>query len=182
MNNKEKIMFSILVVIMVFTFIFEGVPILTNYYADSVDEIDQLITRIERLDKLLQKEDFWDKEYSKIKSAEEEKITQLFSAKSRELVAAKLQSLLKKMARENSVNLESLNLPEFKKNSQWLIISQSISIKGSTANIFNFIKSIESNNKKLVLSDIKLRSNRRQLRGSLTIVGFSSNTIKLETL
>lgn len=182
MTKKESRMLYILVAMLLLTLIVEGIPGILNYYKTSLNDIDLLINKTAHLDKILQKNKFWQEEYSKIKNAEEKKSMQLFAAKSRELVAAKLQSLLKKLARENGANIESTLLPEFKKNSRWIIISQNISIKGSIENLFKFLQAIEKNQKKLIITHMKLRSNRHQLRGSLTVVGFSQKLTKAESL
>ena len=182
MSIKETKMLYILLASFFLTFLVKGVPVLVNYYESGVNNIALLSDKKERLDKLLAKEDFWKKEYSKIQPAEEKKYVQLFSGKSRELVAAKLQTVLKDIARKSGIKIESTLLPEFKQNTQWLIISQNISINGNTKNIVEFITEIEKYTKKLTISKIKLRSNRRQIRGSLTVVGFSRKQIKTDVL
>ena len=182
MTKKESRIFYILIAILLLTLLLEGIPGILNYYKSNLNDIDLLVKKTEHLDKILQKNKFWQEEYSKIKNAEEKKSIQLFSAKSRELVAAKLQSLLKSLARKNNVNIESTLLPEFKNNSRWIIISQNISIKGSAKNIFNFVQAIEKNNKKLIITHTKLRSNRKQLRGSISVAGFSQELTKAESL
>lgn len=182
MTKKESKMLYFLMAMVFLTLLVKGTPIAVNYYETGLSNIELLIKKTEQLDKILSRNKYWKKEYSKIKSAEEKKLIQLFSAKSRELVAAKLQTLLKKLARESGTNIESTLLPEFKKNEQWLIITQNISIKGNSKNIFNFLKTIESNQKKLIINHINLRSNHQQLRGSLTIVSFSRKVIKVEKL
>jgi len=182
MSKKENQLLLFLIIMLFLTFIVKATPFYINYYEKNLNDIELLLEKKERLDKLLQKDAFWKKEYSKIKIAEEKKIKQLFSAKSRELVAAKLQTLIKNLAQRSGTKIESTHLPEFKKNEHWLIFSQNISIKGKANNIFKFLEMIEKDKKKLVITNVKLRSSRHQLSGSLTVVSFSRKTNKADIL
>ena len=166
-------MFYVLTAMLVLTFMLKGVPFFIEFYDSQLSGIDLLLEKQKRLNNILIKSDYWQQEYSKIKSAEEKKMKRLFTAKSKELVAAKLQALLKQLARNSGTKIESSLLPEFKKNEQWLIVSQNISINGGSGDFVKFIKMIEQNQKKLIITHLKLRSRRRQLSGSFTVVGFS---------
>ncbi len=182
MTKKESKLLYFFFTMLLITGLFRGIPLGIRYYHQGLNDIELLQSKAERLDKLQSKQQFWADEYAKIKKLEENRVKQLFSAKSRELVAAKLQTLVKKIAINSGAKIQSSRLPEFKDNAQWLMITQNMSISGDMSSIMAFVNALEHSQKKLIISQMKIRSSRRILRGSLSVTAFSQKNTKVDDL
>ncbi len=183
MSDKEKRLLMILLALSVITLVIKAMPFLFDYYDEKNNSIKQLVKKTAHLEQLMQNEESWKNQFLIIKKEKNSKVKALFSAKSKELIAAKIQTHLKKTAKKSGVQIESSRIPEFLINDFWLLTSQNISIKGESKKIYDFLKQIENDDKRLMIKTVKLRANRNSLRGTLTIAAFSYNpAIETESL
>ncbi len=153
--------------------IFKGAPFAYDFYQQGKADIVDFKDKRERLKQLILRKDFWQLEYNKSLKQKSVWNKELFSAKSNELVAAKVQSMIKQMAKQTGVNVESMRLAEFQQSNDWLLVSLSVTIRAKSDNVMNFITRVRSNQQKLLIKSMSIRSNRNTLSGTITMVGFS---------
>jgi hypothetical protein len=175
MTEKEKKLLKVMLLIVVLGFLFKGGPFVYQKYMDRQDDIANLVDKKVRLKALLKRRDFWYGEFNK--SVKQQAIIEkeLFTATSNELVAAKVQSVIKKLAKSSGVRVDSMRLAEFQQSEAWLLVNLSVTIKAGSAEVINFLGKIQANEKKLFIKDMSLRSYRNSMNGTITIVGFSKS-------
>jgi len=181
MTVKEKNLLKIMLLIVILGVLFKGIPFAYEMYQQRKSDIKILKDKKQRLKHLIRKADYWKAEHDKTLKQKTLLEKELFTASSNELVAAKLQSVIKGLARQSVVRVDSMRLAEFQRSGDWLLVSLSISIKAKAGNIVQLLHKIRTNKKKLLIKEINVRSFNNTLNGSITLVGFShSNAIPLD--
>ena len=175
MTEKEKKLLKVMLLIVVLGFLFKGGPFVYEKYIDRKADIANLEDKKDRLKALLKRRDFWHGEFNKTVKQQISIEKQLFTAPSNELVAAKVQAVIKKLAKLSGVRVESMRLAEFQQSENWLLVNLSVTIKAGSAKVINFLGKIQSNEKKLLIKDMSIRSYRNSLNGTITVVGFSQS-------
>lgn len=175
MTTKEKKLIGMLFALAGLGFMFKGAPYAYNSYQQGREDVVNLKVKKNRLTRLLGKENYWKGELNKKLEQEKELKKQYFTAKSNELVAAKIQSIIKQIAKSSGVNIESIRLAEFQQSGEWLLVSLSVNVRGNSASVMGFLAKLQSNQQKLFIKEMSLHSNRNLLSGSVTLVGFSQS-------
>ncbi|MCK5539263.1 MAG: hypothetical protein KAI79_20745 [Bacteroidales bacterium] len=93
--------------------------------------------------------------------------------KSPELIAAHIQGVLKNLAQESNIKVDSMSLPDKKYSESWLLITQTMSFKASSDKLINMLELIEKSKPTLIVKEIQIRSYRKTLNCTLKIVSFS---------
>jgi len=180
MTTKEKNLFKIMLLIIVVGTLFKGVPFAYEMYQQRKNDIKTLKDKKQRLKHLIRKKDYWQAEHNKIVKQKTVLEKQLFTASSNELVAAKVQSVIKDLAKKSDVRVNSMRLAEFQHSADWLLVSLSLTIKANANNVVSFIHKIKTNNKKLLIKKISVNSYKNLLNGTITLIGFSRSVEKAQ--
>ncbi len=173
MTAKEKKLIYIFLLILLLGGLFKGIPALYQKYQQRKEDIALLQTKIERLKALKRKQLFWQQEYERLNSLQQNLQQQLFSASSNELVAARIQAKIKALAKKAGVRIDSIRQAEFQQTQQWLLVSLTVNFKTPVANFEKFLQQIEASTQKLWFKGVNIRSYRNSINGSLTLVGMS---------
>jgi hypothetical protein len=177
MTVKEKKLINIMLFIVLLGLIFKGAPFAYSIYQQGRSDVVNFKDKRERLIRLINRKDFWQSEYNKSLEQEADLNKELFIAKSNELVAAKVQSVIKTLAKESGVRIDSMHLAEFRQSGKWLLVSLSLSINSKSNNLINLLNKIKSNNKTLLIKGVSFRHYSDSLIGTITVVGFSRSMV-----
>jgi predicted metal-dependent hydrolase len=184
MTNKETKLLKIMLLIVGLGVMFKGIPFAYETYQQRKTDVKILKDKKQRLKVLIGEEDSWKIGYENSIKQTALLEKQLFTASSNELVAAKVQSLIKNLAKQSSVRVESMQLAEFQESDDWLLVSLSVIIKADAENVINLLNKIRANKQKLLIKEISLRSYRNSLTGgyrgtslsgTITLVSFSKS-------
>jgi len=149
-------------------------PIATEFYNNYWQSIEKLQQDIQRYQKLAQRSDFWQQENQRAKSEQQKIETSLLSGKNRQLVGAKMQSLIKKLAQQTHITFKSLQPPDTSFNTdQWLLIIQSIQFEANSTALIKFLTALERHHINLQIISLEIRSYSKKLSGTIKITGFS---------
>lgn len=175
MTKKENNLLKIMLLIMVLGLMLKGLPFAYQKYLDRKHDISALKDKKSALKALMSRAGFWQVEFDKSIQQQQQHEKELFTAKSNELVAAKVQSVIKKLAKQSGLRVESMRLAEFQQSGNWLLVSLSITIKANSTQLIQLLKKIKVNKQKLLIKEISIRSYRKLLNGSITLVAFSKS-------
>jgi hypothetical protein len=178
MTVKEKNLLKIMLAIVVLGFMFKGVPFAYETYQQRKSDIKTVKDKKQRLKHLISQKDYWQVEHDNTLKQKALLEKELFTANSNELVAAKVQAVIKELARQSDVRVESMLLAEFQQSADWLLVSLSITIKANANNVINLLHKIGANKQKLLIKEISFRSYNNVLNGTITLVGFSHSVKK----
>jgi len=181
MTVKEKKLINIMLFIIALGIIFKGAPLAYTFYQQGRSDVVDFKDKRERLQRLIKRQDFWQSEYDKSLKQTAALNKELFNANSNELVAAKVQSVIKNLAKQSGVRIDSMHLAEFRQSGEWLLVSLSLSINAQSSNLINLLNKIKSNKQKILIKGVSLRTYtnsisgklRGSLTGTITVVGFS---------
>ncbi|MFK5985574.1 MAG: GspMb/PilO family protein [Pseudomonadota bacterium] len=184
MTVKEKKLINIMLLIVFLGIMFKGAPFAYTMYQQGKNDIIDFKDKRERIRQLMFRQEFWQAEYDKSLKQNEILSKELFTANSNELVAAKVQSVIKNLAKQSGVRIDSMHLAEFRQSGEWLLVSLSISINAQSSNLVDLLQKLKSNQQKLLIKGVRLRSYsnslngalRKSLNGTITVVGFSRST------
>ncbi len=175
MTAKEKRLLTIAVVMFVgYMLPFHILPIAQNVYGDYWQSIDRLNQNIERLGGLRKRVEYWDSENKRAKQ-EQQKITAgLLPGNTRELVGAKMQELVRRLAKNAGMAIKSLDPPDTEFNTgEWLLVIQSARFEASSKTLMQFLQAINNDKFNLVIASLDVRNNRNRLSGTIKVTGFS---------
>ncbi len=173
MTKKEKKLLWVFSSILAIAIVVQGIPYALKSYQAGIDSVDELKSKRARLKKLLLRKHYWQIEYAKTNEQQKQLKTQLFTGKSPELIAARVQGALKKLAQQSSIKVDSMSLPDKKYSESWLLVTQTMSFKASSDKLMNMLALIKQSKPKLVVKDVQVRSYRKTLNCTLKVVGFS---------
>lgn len=149
-------------------------PIATDFYKNYWLSIEKSQQDIQRYQKLAQRADFWQKENQRAKSEQQKIETSLLSGKNRQLVGAKMQSIIKKLAKQTHITFKSLQPPDTSfSTDQWLLVIQSIQFEANSTALIKFLKALERHRINLQIISLEIRRYSKKLSGTIKIIGFS---------
>jgi len=180
MTQKEQKLLAVFMLLLAVGVLFKGVPFALEYYQEGVDDVAFIKKQRRALKELDAQRKTWEQEYKNHKNHEKSLLKQVYQGGSREVIAAKLQGQLRNLARKNQVEVNSMNLPDFLSNDDWLLIMQEMSFKATEQNMVNMLASINNHQPTLKVLDLSLRSYRNQLNGTIKVVGFNRITTESE--
>jgi DNA repair ATPase RecN len=154
-------------------------PIATDFYNNYWQSIDKLQQDIQRYRKLAQRADFWQQENQRAKFEQQQIESSLLSGKNRQLVGAKMQSIIKKLAKKNQITFKSLEPPDTSfSTEQWLLVIQSIQFEANSTALLKFLQALERHYINLQIISLEIRRYSNKLSGSIKIIGFSRLPVK----
>jgi hypothetical protein len=175
LTAKEKRLFTIMLVIFLgymlpFVILPAGWGLIENYR----DDIARLKTDLERYQQLGAAAQVWEEAHEKAARNKAQVESGLLQGNTRDLVAARLQSLLRNLAREHQLTVQSMAVPEFNTNEYWMLVTQSLQLNTEGGNLIPFLNALEAAPEKLVIVSMEVRANRgNQLNVEMKITGFS---------
>jgi len=180
MNSKEKKLLILFFVILLVGIIVQGIPLAVKFYRSGVEAIDDVQFKIQRLEKLQARSDYWQSEYEKILIRQEELKALLYVGQSPELIAGHLQSKLKILTTNSRIKVDSMSLADLKYYKDWLLIYQSMTFKTNSASLMKFLEFIKISRPQLIITELKVQSRGKLLNCTMTVVAFNRSDDKEE--
>lgn len=176
MTAKEKRLLTwMLVLFLGYVVPFMLLPKAIHAYHDYWDDLDRLHLDIERYQRLSQETENWQQANDKAKAEAKTINDSLLKGSNRDLIAARLQSILRNIAQQQSITLRSMAVPEFSTNDRWMIISQTIEFDIDSQVLPDLISKLNRNPERLIVISLEARSASVPTRLSvqLKVAGFS---------
>ncbi len=180
MNAREKNLVKLGCMLAVLTVVVRGFPALNSWRNDRLVSIANVQARISRLDNLLEKRSFWQQKVDNLIVAQKHLTGRIFYGDTPEIISARVQGTIKKIAQKTGVTINTLSLPEFSRTDSWLLISHVIVLEGGADMVFDFFQKLQADSHKLLVVEVNLRASGNLLRGSVKVTGFSRMSNKVE--
>jgi len=180
MTKKEQKLITIFMLILAMGVLFKGIPYAISVFQEGEEDVSFIKKQRRALKRLNGQKASWEQEYKNHQAHEKALMKNVYQGGSQEVLAAKLQGQLRGLARKNQVAVQSMDLPEFVSNDDWLLIMQVMSFKATEQNMGKMLASINTHQPTLKVLDLKLRSYRNQLNGTIKVVGFNRITHESE--
>jgi hypothetical protein len=180
MNSKEKKLLGMALLIFGGIVLpFKLVPLAVEKYQQQREAVARLKENIERYHRLEEQAELWRERHAEMLEQEQEIRAGLLRGSTRELVAARLQGILKELAQQSGVQVQSLDLPEFSAtaNGNWLLVTQNVRINANSEALWQFLRKLAENPTRLAVISLDVRSyQNNQLNGTLKVTGFNSES------
>lgn len=175
MNPKEKRLVRIAIIIFVILASVQLYPAGDKFIRDYWQHIENLKKKIEDSKKLKDKAESWKAENDRAKQLRDQINTGLIEGNSTQLVGANMQKLLNDIARNTNITVRSMDPPktEMSKSEEWMLIIQTLQFETNSKALINFLKTLDTSPKKLVISSLNIQSTRNKLTGTIQVTGFS---------
>lgn len=175
MTTKEKRLLRIaLVIFMGYMLPFQLIPTVWKFYRDYQASIEDLTQQIEREEELGKKADYWKAENQRAKQEQEKIEAGLLAGRTRELVGARMQGLVKQLAQEAGITFRSLEPPDTTFNSgEWVLVIQSMQFEANSGTLMAFLQALEKATENLKVVSLEVRSYQDRLNGTIKVTGFS---------
>lgn len=175
MTTKEKRLLRIALVIFVgYILPFQLVPVVLKYYRDYQTNIDNLLQQIEREIELGKRADYWEAENRRVKQEQAQIEAGLLAGRTRELVGARMQGLIKQLAQEAGITFRTLEPPDTSFNSgEWVLVIQSMQFEANSGTLMTFLQAVANAKENLKVVSLEIRSYRDRLNGTIKVNGFS---------
>jgi len=150
------------------------VPSIQKWGMDEYTGIQQRKDQVHRLRRLGNQHTKWQQENDKATKKQTDIEAGLLTGRTQNLIAADLQSILKKQAGSSKLRIKSLELAEFVGLENWLLVSQKLRFEAKSQHLFDFVNGLKIGEIRLEIVDLEVRVARaNQLQGTITISGFS---------
>jgi len=137
------------------------------------ESIERLELDIERLKSLDEDTQFWIDTHQQVTTERERIDKALLQGDTRELVGARMQGTLRRIATRTQLRILSMEIPEFNRSNEWVLVTLGIRFQSEAASLMEFLQAIEKAEQELVVAKLEVRTNRNQLNGTVQITGFS---------
>ncbi|MCB1873394.1 MAG: hypothetical protein KDI49_15580 [Gammaproteobacteria bacterium] len=171
MNNRRLIKLFLLVLAIFLSF--RVVPMAGEWKASLATDIERLSDRRDQLEQLLESREEWRGRLDSLTNSETSVGARSLPGGRPEVASARLQSVLRSYADEAGVEVSSLSLPEFEVVGAWRLLQQVVTMQGTEASVLGFLERMESGEMLLRVVGFEMREDRRNLYGSVTVVGFA---------
>ncbi len=173
MSTKERQLLLIFAVLTVLVLLVNVFPALYKQYQQEQEELAQMHLRLEAYRKLLGTDAQWQEKLNQAQKRKQIAEQGLFSGETREIIDARMQSQVKKLAQEAGVKIESIGLAEYTHTNEWLMVNKRIRFSAKTAQLVKLLTLLQKAKPKLTVIGLDVRVNRKILRGTFKVVGFS---------
>jgi multidrug resistance efflux pump len=174
-TTKEKRLLRFALVIFLGIILpFQLGPMAYDFFRNYRQSIEKLHQDIERYKKLGKKAEYWKQENQQAKLERDKIKAGLLPGDNRELVGAKMQSLVRQLAQNAGIRFKSLDPPDTSLSTgEWVLVIQSMQFEAKSKTLMNFLKAVDDAQVNLAIASLNIRSRRGQLTGSIKILGFS---------
>jgi len=173
---KEKKLLRIAVAIFaIYALPFEIAPRAVQFYRDYREQIDKLKVEIHRYQKLRDDAQVWQELYQKTVQAQDEVNAALLEGHNRDIIAARMQNLIKGIAQSNGITFRTLEVAEFSptKDKQWLLVTQSMQFEAASDTLMRFLQALDNAKEDLVVVKLEINSSGGKLNGMIKVTGFN---------
>ncbi|OQW94472.1 MAG: hypothetical protein BWK79_05800 [Beggiatoa sp. IS2] len=181
MTSKEKRLLSIFVLIFIgYALPFEVWPRAFTYYEQYRQNIEKLNADIAHYRNLGANADHWQEQNRQEKQKRDEILASLLEGNSQDVVAARVQGLLRELAQNAGVTLKSLNVAEFSRTRKgdWVLVTQTMQFEANSVSAMNLLQAIEKAKEMLFVTNLDIRnSSSGTLSGTIKVTGFSRVTV-----
>lgn len=183
MTTKEKRLLRIaLVIFMGYMLPFQLIPTVWKFYRDYQASIEDLTQQIAREEELGKKADYWKAENQRAKQEQEKIEAGLLAGRTRELVGARMQGLVKQLAQEAGITFRTLEPPDTTFNSgEWVLVIQSMQFEANSGTLMAFLQALEKAIENLKVVSLEVRSYQDRLNGTIKVTGFSRISTPVES-
>lgn len=183
MTTKEKRLLRIALVIFVgYILPFQLVPVVLKLYRDYQTTIENLTQQIEREIELGKRAEYWETENRRVKQEQEKIEAGLLAGRTRELVGARMQGLIKQLAQEAGITFRTLEPPDTSFNSgEWVLVIQSMQFEANSGTLMAFLQALANAKENLKVVSLEVRSYRDRLNGTIKVTGFSRISTPVES-
>jgi hypothetical protein len=182
-TTKEKRLLRIALVIFVgYILPFQLVPVVLKLYRDYQTTIENLTQQIEREIELGKRAEYWETENRRVKQEQEKIEAGLLAGRTRELVGARMQGLIKQLAQEAGITFRTLEPPDTSFNSgEWVLVIQSMQFEANSGTLMAFLQALANAKENLKVVSLEVRSYRDRLNGTIKVTGFSRISTPVES-
>jgi len=182
-TTKEKRLLRIaLVIFMGYMLPFQLIPTVWKFYRDYQASIEDLTQQIAREEELGKKADYWKAENQRAKQEQEKIEAGLLAGRTRELVGARMQGLVKQLAQEAGITFRTLEPPDTTFNSgEWVLVIQSMQFEANSGTLMAFLQALEKATENLKVVSLEVRSYQDRLNGTIKVTGFSRISTPVES-
>lgn len=143
-------------------------------YRDRREAIGDIELALAREERLLAEADRWRERRLEAEAAGAAGAVRLFAGGTVPLIEAAIQSDLSRHARESGLMVGSTRLAERLEAPGWLMISQEMSWRTTSADsVVRFLSRLERSEPELHVRELSLERSRTQYSGAVTVVGFA---------
>ncbi len=174
-TKKEKRLIWIALAIFIgYAVPFRIVPAAIDGFKHYQAQQTQYKMELERLQRLSQQGEKWQQEFTQAQAQKETIEAALLQGENRELISAHLKNLLRTLATQAAINLQSLDVSEFTETDDWLLITQKMQFEASSQETMNLLRSLKKQSVALSIVSLDVRVIRaNRIQGSLSVTGFS---------
>jgi len=173
-SSRERnilLMAGLVAVVFAITSIF---PMISGVYSQRAENIENISLDIERELRLIEDTLRWRERRVEVDAKRAELEAETFSGDTIPIVEANIQRELSLHARNSGITVSSTRLAERLETDGWLLISQEMSFRTSSAgNTVDFLQKLEDSSPRLRVTDFSVNRSRNQYSGSITVVGFA---------
>ncbi|HBN14297.1 MAG: hypothetical protein CMQ46_09200 [Gammaproteobacteria bacterium] len=174
LNNRERNILRLALAVALLLVLSNGIPALQSMYQDRSIQIEQLLTDIEREQRLLEETEQWQARAAQTNEQRERLDDMLFESGTAPMLTASIQRLIRQHATQSGINITSTELAETESSGDWIKLEQSLSfVMDNQQSIMNFLRVLEQSRPYLAVQDFSMRRARNQFIGDITVVGFS---------
>lgn len=183
MTTKEKRLLRLaLVIFMGYMLPFKLIPTVWKIYRDYQASIENLSQQIDREEELGKKADYWKAENQHAKQEQEKIEAGLLVGRTRELVGARMQGLIKQLAQEAGITFRTLEPPDTTfKSGEWVLVIQSMQFEANSGTLMAFLQALEKATENLKVVSLEVRSYQDRLNGTIKVTGFSRISTPVES-
>jgi hypothetical protein len=174
-TTKEKRLLRIALVIFAgYILPFQLVPAVLKLYRDYQTTIENLSQQIDREIELGKRAEYWEVENRRAKQEQEKIEAGLLAGRTRELVGARMQGLIKQLAQEAGITFRTLEPPDTSFNSgEWVLVIQSMQFEANSGTLMAFLQALVKAKENLKVVSLEVRSYQDRLNGTIKVTGFS---------
>jgi Na+-transporting methylmalonyl-CoA/oxaloacetate decarboxylase gamma subunit len=170
--KEKKLLIAFLFLTLLVLFI-NVIPAVYQSYIDASDELQQMHVKRNRYMKLLGQDEEWKRKLTIAQTQQKKAESQLFIGGDKSLIDARMQSLIKKLAKQAKLEVESIGLPEYTSTEEWLMINKEVRFHSDTNQLVELLKLFDKSKPRLHLISLDIRPNRNIIRGNFKVLGFS---------
>lgn len=175
MTSKEKRLLKFASIIFVIFATVQLLPMANQFGHDYWQHLQDLKAEIEKSKKLQLETQHWVEENQKAHERFSQVNAGAIEGSSSQLVGANLQKLLRELARQTGLTINTMEPPktETDRSNRWMLVVQSMQFDADSKTLMAFLKKLDKAPKKLIVANLDVRSNRDRLNGTMQITGFS---------
>jgi hypothetical protein len=175
LNPKEKRLLLIAGLMFLGYFLpFYVLPAVSQAVYHEWEHYQDVQSNIQRYQRLRDQTQIWQERHTIAQQSQKKVKAGTLSGSTRELVAAKLQGILKQHAQESGVLVKALDVPEFAATQDWLMVTQVLHFQANSQSAFKFLQALQEDAIILPIVELDLRTFRvDQMNGRIKITGFS---------